>query len=360
MEIAAWYLLGFIAVHFLFRWLLIRAGITDGPLGRRLRAARLHPWRGSALLLVIAAGLVLQLAHAPVWVGVAVIYPAFAVIWLVSESMVVRALRDEGAPRALRVIHAVRLVVYLLAIVGLGAIIHVSTSTAGSWRWIGVGVAGVFVTVAIAVLVVAWRESSAMQVSVRDIVDRVAKDMQRASDASAGRADRVEVLARAGRLDAALLQAAPLFSEVSDDEPPWGVMAAACRAAQALVIAHAKAGDPDGAAAMLDTLAAVADRADLGVVAGITAMTGMGAVVDALLAAEQRSEAVRALDVLAAVHRSSPGIDSPRNGPIARVLAALLAAGDLDTARDVFCRHVAAAVPPISLDAALVARLEAP
>ena len=357
---ATWFMLGFIAVHFLFRWLLVRTGVNEEPLASRLRRARLHPWRGPALLLVIAVGLVLQLAQAPVWVAVATIFPAFAVIWLVSEVRVVRWLRDDDAPRPLRIVHAVRLFVYLTAILGLVALNHLATSSSGTPRWFWVAGGGAVIAVAGAVVAVAWREARGLDALVRGVVDEAVDDMKHASKEASILAHRVEKLAETGELDKAHALAAPLIADAGGERPGWGVAGEACRAAQALVVAHARDGDRDGAAAALDTLERLATRPGLDPLGGLTAIFGMGKVVDALLAAGSRPDAVRALDVMAALHRSAPGTDFLHGEPVARVIAALLEAGDVDTARDVFRRHVATAVPPIPLDATLVARLEAP
>jgi hypothetical protein len=351
-DLFAWYLLGFIAVHFAFRVLLSSAGVES--LAGRLRRARLHPWRGAALLTIIGASLVLQLARVPVWIGEATVFPALAGVWLVSEVIAARWLRDEDAPSAVRVVHGVRLVVHLIAIGGLGAANHLVSKNESPLA-IMLGVAGAVVLGGIVCGVAIWR---GMQAPVQRAVASVIGNMERSSTDARARADRVEKLVGAGKLDEALQHATPLFDQACEDDAGWGVAGAACSAAQALIIGHAERGELARSGTALDVLEQISGR-NIGPLAGLTTMPGMGRVIDALLAAESRDEAARALRVMAALRRHAPGMDFLFTDPVADVLTAQLDAGELEAALTLYRELVVGASPPIALEPELIARLEA-
>lgn len=351
MDLLAWYLLGFIAAHFGFRSLFSAAGI--GSLAGRVRGGRLHAWRGPVLLLVIAGSLVLQLAQAPVWIGEATVFPAMAIVWVVSELIAARWLREQSAPSAVRVVHGVRLVVYLAAIGGLGAANHL-VARHESPLPIMIGVAGTVVLGAIVCGVAIWRGREA---PVRRAVASVIGHMERSATDARTRADRVEKLVGAGKLDDALQQAAPLFEQACEDEAGWGVAGAACSAAQALIVGHAERGELARAGTALDILEQISGR-NIGPLAGLTTMPGMGRVIDALLTAGSRAEASRALRVMAVLRRHAPGMDFLFVDPVADVLTAQLDAGELESAVAIYRELVVGASPPVVLDKALVARLE--
>lgn len=352
-DLLAVYLLGFIAVHFVFRMLLSAAGITDQPLAGRLRSARLHPWRGPALLAVIGGSLILQLVRAPIWIGEVTVFPAFGVIWLVSELTAARWLREQEAATSVRVVHAARLVAYLVAIVGLGIANHlVVYGESATWIMAGVGAAMA------AAIIVSWvtirrREHDSVSAAVRGALGRIEQEGNDSSEL----ADRVEQLAEAGKVDEAAQMGAPLFDEAIGPEPGWGVKNAACRAAMALAIAHARGGNRAGVGTALGVLERLAqERMDP--IAGITAQTGLADVVDAMLAAGYVTEAARAVDVRAAMSRRT-GLPAGADDVVC-VIAALVNAGVRQGARTLHQRHVVGREPPIAIDPALVARMQEP
>lgn len=349
-DLLAWYVLGFIALHFLFRVLLSSAGIES--LAGRLRGARLHSWRGRALLLVIAGSIVLQLARLPVWIGGVTVFPAMAGIWLVSELIAARWLRNSDAPTAVRVVHGVRLAAYLVAIVGLGVVNHLILTGRSPW-WVvtGVGAAAVM-AVAVSLFAIYRGASDAASEAVRGVLDR----MEHSASDARRLADRVEKLVEAGRLDEALQHATPLFVHACEDDAGWGVAGAACGAAQALIIGHTERGELARAGAALDVLEQISVR-DIGPLAGLTSMSAMGRVVDALLDAGSRDEATRALRVMAALRRHAPGMEFLFAGPLVEVLTALLDAGELAAAQAVHRELAVGAAPPVTLEPELVARL---
>ncbi len=221
----------------------------------------------------------------------------------------------------------------------------------------GLGVAAGVLAIGVRIVVGIWRAVRREQAAMRDAVTSAAADMTRASRDASARADQVESLIAQGRLDDAVIHAAPLVAGARGANPGWGTAEAACRSTIALVTGFAASGDATAAAAQLEVLVELVDRRDLGVAAGITSLVAMRGVIDAVLSRGWRPLAVRGLDVVAAAHRYAPELQAIRDTAISRVMGALLDADEIDAARAVYQRHVVDARPPVHLDAAVSARL---
>ncbi len=217
--------------------------------------------------------------------------------------------------------------------------------------------AAAVVVICVRILVEVRRLMRREQTAARDAVRAAGDALARTSQEARTRRERIELLIAEGRLADAVTHAAPLIAGARDANPGWGVAEAGCASTASLTDAFIDAGDEQGASDRLEVLAELIGRADLGVAARITTLAAMRRTIDALLQRGWWRHATRALDIVVAAHRGSPGLEGARDGAITRVLRALLDADEPGLARDVHRQHVASAVPPVQLEPSLVARL---
>ncbi len=245
---------------------------------------------------------------------------------------------------------------YLAAAVGL-AVLAAQIAGVPPLHAVGLALAAAFAVVGFRIAMEVRRQLRRQEAAVRGAVRDAGDALARTSQEARTRRERVEWLISEGRLTDAVAHAEPLIAGARDLSPGWGVAEAACDSTASLTDAFIDVGDEQGTSDRLEVLAELIGRADLGVTARITTMAAMRRTLDGLLQRCWWRHAIRALDVVVAAHRGSPGLEGVRDGAITRVLLALLDAGEHALARDVHRQHVADAVPPVQIEASLAARL---